>query len=60
MFSVTGQKVRTLLDASRDAGTHDVSFALSGADGRQLGPGIYLIRLSAGAEIRTLRAIGLR
>ena len=31
-----------------------------GADGRELGPGIYLIRLSAGDEIRTLRAIGLR
>jgi len=60
VFSVTGHKVRTLLDASRDAGTHLVPFALRGADGRGLGPGVYLVRLTAGAEVRTLRAIGLR
>ena len=60
VFSVTGHKVRTLLDGSRDAGTHHVPFALRGEAGRGLGPGIYLIRLTAGAEVRTLRAIGLR
>lgn len=60
VFSVTGQRVRTLVDHSMEAGAHQVPFALRGTDGRQLGPGVYLIRLTAGAETRTLRAIGLR
>ena len=60
VFSVTGQRVRTLVDGVRQAGDHQVPFTLRGPDGRDLGPGVYMVRLSACGETRTLRAIGLR
>ena len=60
VFAVTGQRVRTLIERSMEAGVHQVGFDLHGQVGRGLGPGVYLVRLTAGDESRTLRVIGLK
>jgi hypothetical protein len=58
VFSVTGQRLRTLVSGEREAGNHTGTFSIR--DGaRSLGPGIYLIRVSAGEESSTLRVVAL-
>jgi hypothetical protein len=58
VFSVTGQKVRTLVNRVDDAGTFTVPFELSGA--RPLNPGMYLVSITAGKDRKTLRVVGLQ
>ncbi|MEO5616284.1 MAG: M43 family zinc metalloprotease [Candidatus Eisenbacteria bacterium] len=58
-FSVTGQRVRTLVDDDREAGTHIESFTIRAGGGRPLGPGVYLIRITAGGESRSLRVVAI-
>jgi hypothetical protein len=59
VYSVTGQRVRTLVDGVEDAGSHTVPFALRAEGGRQLGAGVYLITIAALGESRSVRAIAL-
>ena len=60
VFSVTGQKVRTLVNRVDDAGTFTVPFELSGAGSRALNPGMYLVSITAGKDRKTLRVVGLQ
>ncbi len=59
VFSVTGQKVRTLENGLQDAGTHTVSFNRQDAGGRKLGAGIYLVRITAGSDSKSLRVVAV-
>ena len=59
VFSVTGQKVRTLVNRVDDAGTFTVPFELSGAGSHSLSPGMYLVSITAGKDRKTLRVVGL-
>ena len=58
VFSVTGERVRTLVDRMETPGTHSVDFALR-SGGRALSPGIYMVRISAGSDRQTLRVVGI-
>ncbi len=55
VYDALGRHVATLLDGSLGAGTHETRLD---ADG--LAPGVYLIRLEAGTESRTTRAVVVR
>ncbi len=48
VYSITGQKVATLVDAPLRAGTHTVSF-----DGSPYASGVYIYRFRSGTLIRT-------
>lgn len=50
VFTVLGQRVRTLVDAELAAGEHLVTWNGRDDEGRGLGTGLYLCRLSAGGH----------
>ncbi len=53
VYDVAGRRVATLLDETREAGAHAVSFDASG-----LGSGVYLVRMTAQGQTRT-RAVSV-
>ncbi len=57
VYNLKGQKVRTLLEAKKSAGTHQTFWDGKDGAGRSLAAGIYLIRLSSGKESRTVKAV---
>lgn len=59
VFSVLGQRVRTLVDRSVDAGEHTARFALREEGGHNLGPGVYLVRMTAGEWTKGVRVVAL-
>jgi hypothetical protein len=50
IFDTSGRKVRTLVEDTRNAGSHEVVWDTRSADGKQLGSGVYYYRLKAGAS----------
>lgn len=52
VFDALGRRVATVAEGSRPAGTHEVTFAA-----RDLPPGLYLVRLTAGSQTATRRLI---
>ncbi len=58
-FSVTGRRLGTLAEGERGPGNHQESFSIRGQRGRGFGPGVYLIRVTAGRESRSLRVVTL-
>ena len=52
LYAVNGRKLRTLLDARREAGPGRIDL-----DGRDLASGVYLLRLRSTAGTLTRRAI---
>ena len=48
VFNVIGQRVRTLVDGTFEAGNHSVSF-----DGRGLSSGVYFYRLTSPRWVQT-------
>lgn len=60
LYTAAGQRVRTLVDAVHEPGAFTVPLRVEEAAGRRLAPGMYLVRLTAGAERRSVRAIVLR
>lgn len=57
VFSLLGQRVRTLASGMRAAGSHTATFSLR--DGDPLAPGIYMVRVVAGEHRRSLRVVAL-
>lgn len=55
VFDILGRQVRTLLDETRDAGTHAVQFEAAGFPS-----GVYFCRLTAGGVVRTTKMMLLR
>jgi hypothetical protein len=53
LFDIRGRRVATHEIGAQGAGRH--AFALRGVD--RLNPGIYLVRLTRGAEVRTTRMV---
>lgn len=58
VYSVTGQKLQTLVNRVETPGAHTVDFALRGTVG-SLAPGMYLVRISTGSDRKTVRVVGL-
>ncbi len=52
VFDALGRRVATVAKGVRPAGTHDVQF-----EGNELGPGLYLVRLTAGTHTATRRLV---
>lgn len=50
VYDVLGRQVAVLIDGAMPAGTHQVTF-----NGEGLSSGVYLVRLVAGNEVRTIR-----
>jgi hypothetical protein len=59
VYSVTGQRVRTLVDRSEGPGSYAVPFQMQGGGESALTPGVYMVRISAGKYQKTLRLVGL-
>lgn len=55
LFDLGGRRVRTLLDADRDAGGHALAWDGRDDTGRPVAAGLYFARLSAGGEARVTR-----
>ena len=60
VYDLLGQKVVTLVDAVREAGTHVVRWDGRGEAGRELATGVYLYRLQAGTQVATRKLMLLR
>jgi hypothetical protein len=60
VYSITGERVRALVDGVLEAGTYDTRFELGGGGLRRLRPGLYLARMTAGGQARTLRLVALQ
>ncbi len=55
VFSVTGRKVRTLVDERQVAGSRSVAWNGRNDASRKLSPGIYFLRVKAGGETRGMK-----
>ncbi len=60
VFDVTGRLVRTLVDETRPAGAHTVTWDGTDRNGTRVSAGVYLYRLRAGAFTRTQRLVVTR
>lgn len=60
VFDVLGQKVATLVDAFRAAGTYRAVWDGTGSNGKSIATGIYFYRLRTGAFSETRKMILLR
>jgi alpha-glucosidase (family GH31 glycosyl hydrolase) len=60
VFNLLGQRVITLLEADRPAGTHNVYWDGSATRGSASAPGIYFYRISTGKASRTRKMILVR
>ena len=51
IYTLTGQRVRLLVDGSLDAGWHEARWDGRDEAGRALGSGVYLCRLTVGGAV---------
>lgn len=59
VYSVAGQRVRSLVNGFETPGEHTVDFALRGGSS-VLEPGVYMVRMTAGTFHKTLRVVGIQ
>ena len=57
IYSAVGQKIRTLVSGDLPAGTHQVKWNGRDESGTQVGSGVYLYRLQAGAFTQVQRLV---
>ncbi len=60
IYNIRGQKVRTLLDAEREAGRHILQWDGTNQSGRSVASGIYLYRIQAGEFSETKKLLYLK
>ncbi len=60
VYNAAGQAVRTLVDAAVPPGLHQVHWDRRTREGREVGAGIYFLRLRAGPRALTRRVLLLR
>jgi YVTN family beta-propeller protein len=60
VFSVAGRHITTLDRGHRDAGSYVATWNGRDSRGNAVGSGVYLVRLSAGDSVRTVKAVLLR
>jgi len=59
VYTVTGQRVATLVDRVEEAGPHGAVFDVRQASGRAIGAGFYIVRMRTGEGERRVRLIAL-
>ena len=57
IFNLQGQKVRTLIDGSRNAGIHTIAWSGFDEGGEKVPTGVYFYRLDAGDFVRVRRMV---
>jgi hypothetical protein len=60
IYNLNGQRVRTLVEAMQSAGHHKVQWNGRDEDNREMGSGVYLMQLEAGAQRLARRIILLK
>ena len=60
IFNVLGKKVKTLVDGSFEAGTHDLEWDATDNNGTKVASGCYYYRIEAGDFVETRKMIYLR
>ncbi len=60
VYDLLGRRVRTLVDATRPAGSHTATWDGRDASGRRLSAGVYVCRLEAGEQAETRRLVLVR
>ncbi len=60
LYNLAGQKVATLAQGPRPAGTYTLHWDGRDAQGRALASGVYLYRLRAGEQVGTRRLLLLK
>ncbi|NKB65641.1 MAG: T9SS type A sorting domain-containing protein [Candidatus Latescibacteria bacterium] len=60
LYNLVGQKVQTLVQGQRPAGTYTVRWDGRDEAGRELASGLYLYRLQAGGQVKTRKLLLLR
>ena len=57
VYNVRGEKIRTLIDAKRAAGTHHISWDGRDNNGRRVASGVYFIRMISNDYSATIKAM---
>ncbi len=57
VYDIAGRRVALLVDGMQPEGGHEAVWDGRGDDGTRAAPGIYFLRLVAGAETRTVKAL---
>jgi hypothetical protein len=60
VFNITGQKVTTLFDGEKTAGTHSISWNAKTKSGNELASGTYFIRMQAGSFVQVKKMMLIR
>ncbi len=60
IFSLTGQRIHTLVSGAQSAGSHHLGWDGRDEGGRMVATGVYLYRLRAGAGVQTRRLVLLK
>lgn len=60
VFDVSGRRVRTLVDESRPAGQHRVTWDGRNSTGQSVASGVYFYRMSAGSFVQTRKMVLLK
>ncbi|MBZ0269228.1 T9SS type A sorting domain-containing protein [bacterium] len=60
VFDVTGRMVRSLTSRAFGPGSHRVGWDGRGADGRELAPGLYFVRLTTPESVETRKVVRVR
>jgi FlgD Ig-like domain len=60
IFDVSGRVVRTLASRSCGSGVHEVTWNGRAADGRDLAPGLYFVRLRTPESLQTRKLVRIR
>ncbi len=60
VYNILGQKVKTLVDAEKGAGTHALEWDGTDQSGQSVASGVYLYRLQAGQFSETKRLLYLK
>ena len=57
VFNLLGQRIATLVDGERPAGFHTATWHATDGAGRAVGAGVYIYRMTVGAESQTGRMV---
>ncbi len=57
VFNLLGQRIATLVDGEQSAGSHTATWHATDAAGRAVGAGVYIYRMTVGAESQTGRMV---